>query len=1588
MRVVVGQNTIVKKITVGTPLRVGSAANGSLTGLDDVNGSVNLSDGTILQYDSASGKFLHVTPTSITGSGLTVNDSGGLGSVSYDSNLAVFTYAGPSSDSIHSLFNATYDSSSLGTLTYTDGEVRLEGPTQAQIRALFSAGNDLTYNEVTGEFSVNIPSTSAGFDSDFNTKTTDDLAEGSTNRYYHDSYSRAAISAVDNGGFGSLSYNNVTGQIDFTGVSSSEIRSLFNASGDLGYDTGTGVFSVDLGSVDVTDSAVTRALFSATNDSGDYGSLSYDNTTGLFTFEKVTDSDIRGTITATNNGGGFGFITYNQTTGVIDHTGVKPSEIRALFSASGDLSYNSSTGQFTVNTTALYEDSDARHAIDFIHTADSISDVREYGGVDYNKTTGLVTISGTKDSDIRGSFTIQDSGGLGSLQYFEKQGRIVYRGPDVADVAGLLSASEDSLSMGNFKLDSATGHFSFILEDDSVRSLFSVVSDNEGGTSLTYDSATGQFTYTGPSTTNLRSLISVDSTANIGDGSFTYDESSGTFSYVGPVAAETRAHFNAGLGLDYRESTGTFRIDSSSDITLKSATLDSISVADLVVTDSATLSYARVNTRLNVGEITSLTGDSGQINVSAAGINLTAGSGRILLDTEFLHATDNRIIFSVDKTDSASIDGGGFIIGSGALAQGMVYNIDSDQFRLTSGLYVPGKLTGTTIDSINKRIDELPDSAQTKAIFTAGSGLSYDNINGIFSAKSIGDSGVYGSSTTVPQLTVDSNGVITNIASVDISTLQSAAFDSNTGTLTLNTATGDITTQITARKDFAAGRGLDYNESTGTFRIDSTADLPVNSIQANYVDYDTTYKPSWAEGRVFYDSDAKAISYYNDKNDVTINVGQEFVVRVYNDTAAPLYNGRAVHFVGRMGDTPTVRYSRADDASTARVDGVLTSTIQPGGFGYVTQSGFVNGINTTGLSEGQEVYLATDSDGGFTTTEPNASGAYPFHIGRVITEDSSSGRILIDRYSEFFNQLRISDHFRVDSDAHIPIIHNERIAFNTTKFTDINVPTNLPPFREGNLFYFQGPDALTYSNEKINIKLGQDEVVRVFNNTGTTIAKGKVVYITGALNDFPTIALAKSDTFETVYETQGLTSNEILNGEYGYVTVRGLYGGLNTSQFSPGDVVHVSPDSAGELVNYSPRYPDYPFEIGVVLVSDSASGGNVGGCIQVAPRSEVFQNIRVQGDTRFDANVTIAGNLNLLGTETQTKVANLAVSDNFVFLAAGDTVTAAALDSGLDDLSFIGTYTGDSNLAYYVKIQDKDSSGDILVWSFDSNFTSLEGFESAGGPTLWNLTTDGLTGDLRYGISFEFGAATGHDSGERWQGDAAPSNLDLGLIGNYNPDNGPFARAGAFRDNADGRFKFFQGYETEITSSINTSDSSYQDAPIQFSTGYGDLVGNVTGNVTGTVSSIANHSTADLSEDPSATDSSGTQYFTAARARAALTVTDAGGDGSLVYDSSTGSLTYTGSSEAEFFQHFKDNDDSLGDLTFDSAYGSVGGFKLHERHITRHEEVFSDSFVNTNEYFLVYSGTTGGKLKKVSASTLASQFAGQGTGKLFGYINL
>jgi len=78
----------------------------------------------------------------------------------------------------------------------------------------------------------------------------------------------------------------------------------------------------------------------------------------------------------------------------------------------------------------------------------------------------------------------------------------------------------------------------------------------------------------------------------------------------------------------------------------------------------------------------------------------------------------------------------------------------------------------------------------------------------------------------------------------------------------------------------------------------------------------------------------------------------------------------------------------------------------------------------------------------------------------------------------------------------------------------------------------------------------------------------------------------------------------------------------------------------------------------------------------------------------------------------------------------------------------------------------------------------------------------------------------------------------------------------------------------------------------------------------------------DLDSISEASSSPTNLYFTDARARAAISVTDAGGDGSLAYNNTTGVITYTGPSAADARAHFSVTDaGGDGSLTYDSGTG-------------------------------------------------------------------
>jgi len=69
-------------------------------------------------------------------------------------------------------------------------------------------------------------------------------------------------------------------------------------------------------------------------------------------------------------------------------------------------------------------------------------------------------------------------------------------------------------------------------------------------------------------------------------------------------------------------------------------------------------------------------------------------------------------------------------------------------------------------------------------------------------------------------------------------------------------------------------------------------------------------------------------------------------------------------------------------------------------------------------------------------------------------------------------------------------------------------------------------------------------------------------------------------------------------------------------------------------------------------------------------------------------------------------------------------------------------------------------------------------------------------------------------------------------------------------------------------------------------------------------------------------------YYTDARSRAAVSVTDNGGDGSLSYDSSTGVISYTGPSSAEVRAHLAAADTTSIDMSYNSSTGEFSGVAL------------------------------------------------------------
>jgi hypothetical protein len=278
--------------------------------------------------------------------------------------------------------------------------------------------------------------------------------------------------------------------------------------------------------------------------------------------------------------------------------------------------------------------------------------------------------------------------------------------------------------------------------------------------------------------------------------------------------------------------------------------------------------------------------------------------------------------------------------------------------------------------------------------------------------------------TGVIYITLDNNNVYRWSGSVYVQISQpNAVWGSITGTLSsqtdlqsaLNAKQNNITLTTTGTSGAATLIGATLNIP----RYDSSligyvpyvgatgnVNLGEYGLSAGWVQIDTsptTYTPG--VGKLGWNNQDGTIEFQLLGGNVTLQIGQEQVARVVNKTDPSVdlleANYQVVKVGGAQGNRLKVALAQANnDANSAETLGMVTETIPHNQEGFITTSGLVRNINTTGSLQGETwldgdmLYLSGTVAGIVTKIKPLA----PIHtviIGYVVRAHVTQGQIYV-----------------------------------------------------------------------------------------------------------------------------------------------------------------------------------------------------------------------------------------------------------------------------------------------------------------------------------------------------------------------------------------------------------------------------------------------------------------------------------------------------------------------------------------------------------------------------------------------------------------
>jgi hypothetical protein len=168
----------------------------------------------------------------------------------------------------------------------------------------------------------------------------------------------------------------------------------------------------------------------------------------------------------------------------------------------------------------------------------------------------------------------------------------------------------------------------------------------------------------------------------------------------------------------------------------------------------------------------------------------------------------------------------------------------------------------------------------------------------------------------------------------------------------------------------------------------------------------------------------------------------------------------------------------------------------------------------------------------------------------------------------------------------------------------------------------------------------------------------------------------------------------------------------------------------------------------------------------------------------FTGDLTVEGDLNVIGDTFSLSATELSVADNLIFLNAAKPAT-------------ITSASGTGSVRTYVADQSYQTGDTVTITSMNPS-----GYNVTDGTVTGSTATTFTVAGSEQGVYVSGGSASAKTN----------ANPDLGFVGQY--DDGSVKHAGIFRDSTDGEFKFFDSYTPDPGSSINTSAGSFSLAKV------------------------------------------------------------------------------------------------------------------------------------------------------------------------------